>query len=322
MPEYYEPPFELTEEITNLTLEICTLCKKFIDASHLSKDPMLRKANRIKSIHSSLAIEHNSLSEEQVTALINGKAVIGPQNDINEVLNANTVYESMAKFKPYSTDDLLMCHALMMKGSIPDAGHFRARGVGVYKGSELIHMGSRPELVPSLVDQLFNRMKDSKIHILIKSCIFHYEFVYIHPFSDGNCRTARFWQTLILSKWEPLFSWLPIESLIYKRQEAYYKAISDSDNEGKSTIFITFMLNTIRDALLKNMQNADNSKVAKKRILEVLKKNPRTSARELSLKTGLSSRHVERLLSELKQEGKLKREGAKRNGSWVVVALK
>lgn len=320
MSDYYVPPFDLTEEITALTLEICQLLGKYVDSSKLSKDPMLRKTNRIRSIHSSLAIEHNSLTQQQVTALLNGQPVIGPKRDIDEVLNANQVYDLVETLRPYSVEDLLQSHSVMMGGIASDAGHFRAKGVGVYKGTQLIHMGTRPEMVPSLMGQLMEWAHQSKIHPLIKSCIFHYEFVYIHPFSDGNGRTARFWHTLMLSKWEPLFAWLPIESLIYRRQSEYYDAIAASNAEGKSTVFISFMLHVIKDVLQQNVQlGLSDMTDPKDRILSFLKSQPKASAKQLALELGLSSRHVERLLSRLKEEGKLQRLGPNRNGTWMVL---
>ena len=323
MDQGYKPPFDITDKIANLTIEICQLIKQFQATTNLSKNPKLRKKNRIKSIYSSLSIEHNSLTEEQVTAVINGIKVIAPQRDILEVQNACSAYENLSKLNPYNISDLLKTHAIMMRGLSTDAGYFRARGVGVYKGSELIHMGTRPEYVPTLMQQLIDWTKKSKIHPLIKSCIFHYEFEYIHPFSDGNGRTGRLWHTLILSKWEPLFAWLPIESLIYERQSEYYKALAISDNEGKSTKFIEFMLTVIRDVLKKNvginLETEDGiKKMNQGRVLGYLEKNPKASATKTALELGLSSRQVERIIAQLKKEGYLQREGSNKNGTWKV----
>ena len=323
MDQGYKPPFDITDKIATFTLEICQLVRQFQDTTNFSKNPKLRKKNRIKSIYSSLSIEHNSLTEDQVTAVINGIKVIAPQRDILEVQNACSAYENLSKLNPYNISDLLKTHAIMMRGLSTDAGYFRARGVGVYKGSALIHMGTRPEYVPTLMQQLIDWTKKSKIHPLIKSCIFHYEFEYIHPFSDGNGRTGRLWHTLILSKWEPLFAWLPIESLIYERQSEYYKALSASDNEGKSTKVIEFMLAVIRDVLKKNvginLENEDGiKKINQGRVLGYLEKNPKTSATKTALELGLSSRQVERIIAHLKKEGYLQREGSNKSGSWKV----
>lgn len=323
MDQGYKPPFDITDKIANLTIEICQLIKQFQATTNFSKNPKLRKKNRIKSIYSSLSIEHNSLTEDQVTAVINGIKVIAPQRDILEVQNACSAYENLSKLNPYNISDLLKTHAIMMRGLSTDAGYFRARGVGVYKGSELIHMGTRPEYVPTLMQQLIDWTKKSKIHPLIKSCIFHYEFEYIHPFSDGNGRTGRLWHTLILSKWEPLFAWLPIESLIFERQSEYYKALAISDNEGKSTKFIEFMLTVIRDVLKKNvginLETEDGiKKINQGRVLGYLEKNPKASATKTALELGLSSRQVERIIAQLKKEGHLQREGSNKNGTWKV----
>ncbi len=323
----YKPPFDITENIANLVVEICQMVGKIQAAPNFSRNPKLRKKNRIKTIYSSLSIEHNSLTEYQVSAVIDGKRVVAPRKDIIEVQNAYNAYNEMPSFNPYSVKDLLRAHGIMMRGLSNDAGSFRARGVGVYKGSELIHMGTMPEYVPAFVEQLAKWTKDSNLHPLIKACIFHYEFEYIHPFSDGNGRTGRLWHTLILSKWEPLFAWLPIESLVYERREEYYKALADSDNEGKSTRFIEFMLNVVRDALKRNVGinggdvgiNVGINEDAKAKVLKYLKENPKASARVVALALGMSSRQVERMLARLKGEGLLLRQGSNKAGTWVVL---
>ncbi len=323
MEQGYKPPFDVTETITNLTLDICQLVRQFQSSNQLSRNPQLRKKNRIKSIYSSLSIENNSLTEDQVTAVINGIKVVAPEKDIMEVQNACKAYEELNKLKPYDVKDLLRAHAIMMRGLTADAGYFRTRSVGVYKGNELIHMGTRPEYVPTLIQQLIDWTKQSKLHPLIKACVFHYEFEYIHPFSDGNGRVGRLWHTLILSKWKPLFSWLSIESLIHERQAEYYKALSASDNEGKSTKFLEFLLTVIKDVLAKNVGINVGIKVGikeqrKREVLDYLKKNPSASAVQTALEVGLSSRQVERIIAELKKEGVLSREGSKKKGFWLV----
>lgn len=326
MDSGYRPPFDVTEDITDLVFEICRLTRLVQASTSFSKNPRLRKKNRIRTIYSSLSIEQNSLSEEQVTALIEGHRVVAPRKDIVEVQNAYNAYEKLPSFNPYSVKDLLEAHAIMMRGLASDAGHFRARGIGVYKGSELIHMGTRPEYVPSFVEQLVKWVKESRLHPLIKACVFHYEFEYIHPFSDGNGRTGRLWHTLILSKWEPLFAWIPIESLVYERQEEYYKALLVSDNEGKSTKFIEFMLEVVRDALKRNVginvgidgevEYSDNA--VGDAVLGFFERNPKASARIAAMSLGISARQVERRIAKLKQEGRLRREGSNKTGVWVV----
>ena len=319
MKEKYEPPFELTEEIANLTVEICTLIKQFKVTSMLSMNPQFRKNNRIKTIYSSLAIEHNSLSEDQVTAVIEGKHVIAPPKDITEVQNAYQAYDILDSINPFSIEDLLSIHKLMMKNLVSDAGHFRSKGVGIYKGSELIHMGTRPEFVEHYIRQLFDWLKKSKLHPLIKASAFHYEFEYIHPFSDGNGRTGRFWHTLILSKWEPMFAWIPIENLIHKRQTEYYKAISDSNSAGKSTTFILFMLKVIKEVLEENVGiNVGINEM----VLDRIKDNPYASAKEISLILGYSQRQVERTIARLKEDGQIIRIGSNKSGYWELLEWK
>jgi Fic family protein len=219
-------------EITNLVIEIAELTGAMTVSEQLSKNPKLRRENRVKSIHSSLAIEQNSLSIDQVSDVIDGKRVLGPPQDIREVKNAYEAYEIMTKLDPYSVKDLLKAHMIMMAGLVKEAGMFRSKGVGVYAGDQLIHAGTPANYVPDLIGQLFDWLKKSKLHPLVKSCIFHYEFEFIHPFADGNGRTGRLWHTLLLAKWKEFFLWLPIESVIRERQDGYYKALNASNTAG------------------------------------------------------------------------------------------
>ena len=217
MPDTYIPPFTMTDEITNLVIDIAELTGAMTVSEQLSKNPKLRRENRIKSIHSSLAIEQNTLTVEQVSDVIDGKRVLGPPQDIREAQNAYEAYEAMSGLNPYSVRDLLKAHKTMMDGLVKEAGVFRSKGAGVYAGSQLIHAGTPANYVPDLISQLFNWLKKSKLHPLIKGCIFHYEFEFIHPFADGNGRTGRLWHTLILSKWQEFFLWIPIETIIHER---------------------------------------------------------------------------------------------------------
>lgn len=215
----------------------------------MTSNPKLRRINRIKTIYSSLAIEQNTLTIEQVSDVIEGKRILAPPQDIKEVKNAFEIYEKMELLNPYSLEDLLKAHKVMMGDLIKEAGIFRSKGVGVYAGTELIHAGTPPQYVPDLMKELFTWLEFSEVHPLIKACVFHYEFEFIHPFSDGNGRTGRLWHTLILAKWKPFFAWIPIETLIYENQEEYYKAINLSNNKGESTDFICFMLKLVKEAL-------------------------------------------------------------------------
>ncbi len=316
MEDRYVPPFDMTENIANLTVDICLLANGTKAGAKSSKNPTLRRKNRIRTIHSSLAIENNSLTEEQVGAVVEGKKVIAPAKDILEVQNAYEAYCHLEETNPYSMDDLLGIHKVFMKDIVEDAGHFRDRGVGVYKGVELLHLGTKPEYVQNLVSDLLNWAKNSKLHPLIKSSIFHYEFEFIHPFSDGNGRTGRFWHTLILSRWNSIFSWIPLESLVHEHQQEYYQAMAYSDREGKSTKFIEFSLRLIKEVLQGN--DEENGGNVKDRILSYLKKSPTASAKDISASLSLSSRQVERVISSLKEEGRLIRQGSNKSGKWVV----
>ena len=249
MSDEYVPPFQITEEITNLTIEIGQYVGSITAFEELHPNPVLRRENRIRSIHSSLAIEQNTLTLDQVTDVVDGKRVLGPPQDIREVKNAYEVYDIVASFDPYSVKDLLRAHKIMMDGLVKEAGMFRSGNVGVYAGKQLIHAGTPANYVPELIGQLFSWLRKSNVHPLIKSCVFHFEFEFIHPFADGNGRTGRLWQSLILQKWQPIFAWLPIETLVHENQEEYYKALQLADNAGESTVFVEFMLRMIRDAL-------------------------------------------------------------------------
>lgn len=249
MTERYEPPFSMTESIMNMVIEIGELTGQITAHDQLSTNPRLRRENRIKTIHSSLAIENNTLSLGQVTAVIEGKKVLAPPQDIREVKNAYEAYERLQNLNPYSLEDLLEAHRYMMSGLIKEAGVFRSKNAGVYSGRELIHAGSSANYVPELMYNLFTWMRNSQIHLLIKSCIFHYEFEFIHPFADGNGRTGRLWHSLLLQKWQSFFAWLPVETMIHEHQEAYYEAINASNTAGECTIFVEFMLGMIKSTL-------------------------------------------------------------------------
>ena len=320
MSDNYRPPFTMTEEITNLVIEIAELTGKISLSDRLSKNPKLRRINRIRSIHSSLAIEQNSLTVEQVSDVVVGKRILGPPQDIREVKNAYEAYELLTRLNPYSIKDLLKAHKVMMTDLVREAGTFRSKGVGVYAGTELIHAGSPAQYVPELMQELFTWLKESKLHPLVKSCIFHYEFEFIHPFADGNGRTGRLWHTLILAKWKEFFLWMPIETIIYERQKAYYQALNAANTNGESTVFVKFMLEIIRDLLL---ESAENETVREKeniedRLLILLRQKGTHTAKGLSLELGISERQVQRFLKQLKSAGIIERIGANRNGKWVV----
>ncbi|MEE0674619.1 MAG: Fic family protein [Ruminococcus sp.] len=244
-------PFQINTKILSLTAEISELVGAMKFTSEAMRSPQLRRSNRIKTIYSSLAIEQNTLSLEQVTAVVSGKRILAPPKDIAEVKNAYEIYDRLDELNPYSLDDLLAAHSVMVRGLRDDAGEFRSHPVGVADSQgNIIHFGTLPAYVPQLVAELLDWTEKDENPLLIKSCVFHYEFELIHPFSDGNGRIGRLWHTLLLSKWNPLFAWLPVESIIHDRQSEYYRAINESNNAADSTCFIEFMLSAIKSALL------------------------------------------------------------------------
>lgn len=252
-----KPPYDITPKILKL---ISSISEKIgeVNANYLSKQsPQLRKQNRIKTIHSSLIIEGNTLTEEQITALIENKRVIGPQKDVLEVLNAIKVYENLDQYKFSSDKNFLKAHLELMNGLIETAGKYRKQGVGIFKGTKVEHIAPPPENVCYLMKDLFEYLKHSDELTLIKSCVFHYEMEFIHPFLDGNGRMGRLWQTVILMSEYPIFEFLPFETLISQTQSAYYKSLSLSDKSGKSNYFIEYMLDVI-DKSLENLLNYNN----------------------------------------------------------------
>ena len=243
------PPYHITPEILKLITSISEKIGQ-LNAKYLDKpSPKLRKENRIKTIHSSLSIEGNTLSEDQITGLIENKRIVGPQKDIKEVLNAIKVYNQLQAFKFNSVNSFLRAHAILMEGLVQDNGKFRKKGVGIMAGNKIAHMAPPAENVTFLMNDLFGYLKSSKEITLIKSCVFHYEMEFIHPFMDGNGRMGRLWQTLILMNEYPVFEFIPFENIIHKTQREYYRALSLSDKAGNSTPFIEYMLNVINDAL-------------------------------------------------------------------------
>lgn len=294
MEDKYIPPYEITDEMLELISEIMENLGKLSGVNELEKLPRLRRVSRIKSIHSSLAIENNTLSIEQVTDVINGKRVLAPQKDIEEVHNAFNAYEKLSEINPYSIDDLLKIHGIMMNGLVKEAGRLRSGQVGVYnQDGKVVHLAPPADFVPQQLGQLFDWVKNSNANMLIKSSVFHYEFEFIHPFNDGNGRTGRLWQTALLASWKPIFAWIPIESIIKDNQEDYYNAITLSTSQGKSNIFIEFMLDVINKAIkdiitdTRNHYNHINNQITE--LMKVIESYPQ-SATELMEKLNLKSR--------------------------------
>ena len=292
----YKPHFTITNQILSYVSSISEKIGRITATSNLESKPHLRKNNRIKSIHSSLKIEANSLSLGQVRDVINGKMVLGEQKEIQEVKNAYAAYEGVSKINPYSIKDLKKYHGIMTKYVVEESGDFRLGEEGVFNGDQCIFMAPPARFVPQLMDELFDWMKDTKteIHPLILSSVFHYEFVFIHPFSDGNGRMARLWHTAILSKWKPVFEYIPIESQIEKFQEEYYEAIARCHIDGTSTIFIEFMLSQI-DKILDDITvqiNDENEQLSEgiKRLLDIMEYDIPYTGKTLMDKLGLKSK--------------------------------
>jgi Fic family protein len=249
-----KPPYSITPRILSLLASISEKLGE-IKASHLQTPRAeLRKSNRIKTIQSTLEIEGNTLSIEQVTAVINNKRVIAPQKDILEVKNAIAVYDVLQGFKASSISSLLQAHALLMKGLVQQPGKFRSTGAGIVKGSKLTHLAPKANMVRPLMNDLFSYLKNDKDPLLLKSCVFHYEFEFIHPFEDGNGRMGRLWQSVVLKDLNPVFAFLPIESIIKQQQAEYYEALGKSDKTGNSNAFMEFMLAAIDTALAEQLQ--------------------------------------------------------------------
>jgi Fic family protein len=270
-----KPPYKISSKILHLVSSISEKIGE-VNATHLNKPPTeLRKRNRIKTIHSSLEIEGNTLTIEQITAIVENKKVIGPKKDILEVKNAISVYAYIDKLNPYDFKSFCEAHGILMKGLFDSAGKLRSKSVGIVKGSEVAHIAPPSELLKPLLNDLFDYIKNDEELTLIKSCVFHYEMEFIHPFIDGNGRMGRLWQTLILKEAYPVFEYLPIETLIHKRQEQYYESLSHSDKMGESTLFIEFMLEIILESLvdLLSIQNVSLTNLDRINIFKSIQKN-------------------------------------------------
>lgn len=243
----YEPPFTITNKMLMLVAQIAEKTGRISNYRDFETKPHLRRNNRIRSIHSSLAIEANSLSLDEVKGVIAGNTVFGPQKEIQEVKNAYQAYDMIGSFDPFSIADLKKLHGIMTYLTVQESGVFRSGNEGVFRGDRCIFMAPPPNLVPGQMDTLFSWMKyaSARVHPLILSSVFHYEFVFIHPFSDGNGRMARLWQTALLSEWNPVFQYMPLESRIHEFQDEYYEAIAACHSAGRSDIFVEFMLDKI-----------------------------------------------------------------------------
>lgn len=326
------PPFALSAKAVRLVAEIAAQAERFAIRMEQPDALLLRRANKIKSIRSSLAIEGNTLSEEQVSDILNGKPVVAPLRQIQEVKNAIAAYDLYPKLNPFSVKDLLKAHQVMMTALDDTPGQFRRSGVGVTDGKRVIHMAPPAANVPSLVNNLFGWLKKAPDHLLVKSCVFHYEFEFIHPFADGNGRMGRLWQSLILGKWNPVFQFLPVENMVHASQQAYYDAINASSAQADCAPFIDFMLGEIHRTLDSRKGEPKDAGIGiniglnigindtQKQILLLVKENRAITATQLAGKIGIARRNIETNLAQLKKTGLLRRVGAKRNGHWEIIS--
>lgn len=322
----YEPPFSITPQILNAVARISELVGA-MGRDLLDGQPQLRRRNRIKTIAGTLAIEGNTLTEEQVTAILDGKRVLGDVVELAEVQGAIKAYETAADLNPFRIEDLLDAHRLMMGEVLSKPGKFRTGGVGIQKGEHMVHVAPPADRVWGLMNELFGWVRDSEIHSLIKSSVFHYEFEFIHPFADGNGRMGRLWQTRLLADWNPLFLSLPLESVIRDNQTGYYKALEASDQKGDCTSFVIFMLDVIEATLGKNapvnasqnaLVNLKNLKTPEA-VLVCISENNNVTRQQMAERIGKDIRTIARAIKRLQESGRLKRVGSDKAGHWEIV---
>lgn len=338
----YTPPFTISAETINKIAEISGQIERYAIRLEQTDALHLRKANRIRTIHSSLAIEGNKLTEDEVCDIINGKNIVAPIREIQEVKNAIKTYEMYPHLDAFKEEDLLKAHAQMMEAIIDNPGRYRHGGVGVFSEQGLVHMAPPADRVPYLMRDLFEWLNQSKDHLLIRSCVFHYEFEFIHPFADGNGRMGRLWQSLILGKLHPLFEHLPVENMVFSNQQAYYDAITASTQAANSGPFIDFMLSEILETL-KSHQGEELYRVHDKvhdkfhdkvhdkvhdkypnitdsawNVLDYLGEHNSASAAMVAEALGMSERMVRKHIATLKAARLLSRMGSNKNGKWIV----
>ena len=316
----YQPPYTITPQILQRVADIVELLTRWEAAGDNGLSPQLRRNNRIRTIQASLAIENNTLSIEQVTAVLDGKTVLGLPREIQEVRNAFAAYEQLPNWQAHSATDLLTAQGLLMSGLVDEAGSFRSKGVGIYNESDLVHRAPPASRIEALMTDLLAWLASAPVHPLIASCVFHYEFEFIHPFADGNGRMGRLWQTLILSQWQPLLAYLPVESVIRVRQTAYYQALADADRLADSTPLIEFMLQALLDAMIEVPTKTSGKKSVKTsgKILALIRENELVTITELAVAIGVSERSIERNLKKLQAEQRLSRIGPANGGYWKV----
>ena len=326
----YTPPFTLSAKAVTKVADIAALVERFAIRMEQRDALRLRRVNKIKSIQSSLAIEGNTLSVAQVTAILDGRRVVAPLREIQEAKNAIATYGLYRKLNPFSIAELLRAHGVMMTALMDEPGAFRRGGVGITDGANIIHVAPPAQRVPALVKDLFHWLEHAEDHLLIRSCVFHYEFEFIHPFADGNGRMGRLWQSLILGKFHPVFQYLPVETMVHGNQKAYYNALNRSTHEANCGVFIDFMLEEILRTLQAHSPSACrrsggvNGGVSGgvNEVLEYIRKHSGCQGREIAEALSMPRRSVERHLSGLKKTGVIEFRGAPKNGGYWVCKKK
>jgi len=321
----YQPPFQLSHTMLAKVAEIAELLGRWKQAGRDTLAPQLRRGNRIRTIQASLAIEQNTLSVEQVTAVLAGKAVLGLPREIQEVKNAFAAYEALPDWRPDRLDDLLAAHGLLLRGLADDAGCLREGGVGIYQGQRLVHMAPPPSQLTRLMNDLLDWLAHSDAHPLIASSALHYELEFIHPFSDGNGRMGRLWQTLILSRWQSILAYLPVETVIKSRQDDYYRVLGEADQATDCSAFILFMLDAIGEALQQAITSETPVKTLVKtpvktpeQILALLREQPTLTLAEVAVRLGKSTSAVERAARKLREQERLRYVGPQKGGHWEI----
>lgn len=329
-PSKYQPPFTFTSQIVASVSRISELLGAWRARSASTLTPQLRRGNRIQTIQASLAIEHNTLTIEQVSAVLDGKPVLGPPKEIQEVRNAFAAYEHLAQWHPAEESHLLDAHSRLMMGLVDEIGRYRTGGVGIYNGDVLVHMAPPANQVPRVMGDLLGWLSETDLPPLVASCLFHYEFEFIHPFVDGNGRMGRLWQTLILSQWRPELAWLPVESVVRDQQQAYYAALASADQAAEATPFVAFMLGALEQALQLAIQEGEEvSEVASdevkpkldaldKQLLAFIAKTPYVTQAELVVLCETSLSTIQRRIRKLRQHH-IERVGSDKNGYWTVL---
>jgi len=324
----YTPPFTITSKILDIVSQISEIVGKLEVLAPTAISPTLRKANKIKTITGTLEIEGNTLGIEKVTAILEGKRVMGSMREIAEVNGAIKVYDMLDSFEYKKLDDLLLSHKMLMDEILTDAGTFRSSNVGVGGADGVVHVAPPYAHVVSLMEDLFSWLEVSDVHPLIQSSVFHYEFEFIHPFVDGNGRIGRLWQSLILYKWKPLFSAMPIESVIKESQQEYYDALQSAGDAGESTPFVEFMLEAILETCERELTNNQDVPInvpknvpinRQDKILEIIQDDSSVTIEQLAHVCGVSDKTIKRDIAKLKENGALEHEGSLKSGHWKII---